>query len=729
MNVVKFLGKTLMAGRDRLAYQMKEHRKQAVALLMMLFAILLFLCLRMDTAFEYRIDSMDTKGALSYDLQHKVSYNQKLDIKDETMFGMSFLFDTHEQVNQGELTVTFNEDGIPIREMTSNIAYFADNVYQKFYFDTPVNIKNESVYGFTMTASYTNPEDVISIQSQSEGDGLLADGKPVEDTSLCCRMIFMFSSFKNKMLFAQIFFVILIGIILLFKLDFSSFRIGRALLITLGIMVMLENVLNRIFSEVRGEWQGRKLAWLVLDLVVLYLLVVYLYSKKKEFAVEKFFLVSAIPLMIIYLALMMPWSAPDTNRHFKAAYRQSNMLLGKEEWVIRKDDAEFFDAAFQVPGNPMIKDVETILDYKSLKAHDTELIPWSSPDRPMEYYSIFCYLPQVLGICLARILGLGSVLMVYLARLFISIVYVLGCYHAIKKAPVGKFIFAAVPLLPMSLMMGTAISYDPMVLLSTLNFLACSLKLSREPESKTTLMECMVWAFLIGAVKGGGYLIFLPLVFIFSRREKQRPFKNGGLIVLAGIVSVVLFDVVLPSGSSLFQFGEAESGALSSAYALANPIEYLHMSTDTYLLSVDSLMINMGGTALAWLEQTIPAAVITSLMLITGVYCIFEKDDIRLGQREKWVFGLIVLLECVLTPIMLMSSTVVGSTYVMGLQGRYYLPVLPLILLILTKYKLHDGAENVTEEHALEIKSSCFRVFAILSCLCIYYMLRLYLTR
>lgn len=281
MNVVKFLGKTLMAGRDRLAYQMKEHRKQAVALLMMLFAILLFLCLRMDTAFEYRIDSMDTKGALSYDLQHKVSYNQKLDIKDETMFGMSFLFDTHEQVNQGELTVTFNEDGIPIREMTSNIAYFADNVYQKFYFDTPVNIKNESVYGFTMTASYTDPEDVISIQSQSEGDGLLADGKPVEDTSLCCRMIFMFSSFKNKMLFAQIFFVILIGIILLFKLDFSSFRIGRALLITLGIMVMLENVLNRIFSEVRGEWQGRKLAWLVLDLVVLYLLVVYLYSKKK----------------------------------------------------------------------------------------------------------------------------------------------------------------------------------------------------------------------------------------------------------------------------------------------------------------------------------------------------------------------------------------------------------------------------------------------------------------
>lgn len=728
MNVIKVLGEIFMAGWQRLMHQMREHKKKVIVLFLLLSAISIFLCLRMDIAFEYEIDTIDAKYASAYDLQNGVCYRQKLNPAQGDLSGIALQIGTHDRVNQGELTVTLNEDGIPIREVTSNIKYFADNAFEEFYFKTPVTIENSHAYDLEITANYT-ADDVISVQSQTEGEGLLSDGNPVDNRSLGCRFIFVHSPLKNKMLLAQIFFVFLVGFIILLCIDFSSFHIGKALLVTIAIIVALENAISKLFNNIKGEWQGDKLAWLIIDLAVIYLLAVYLCSKRKEFTVERFFLVSAIPLMAIYLALMMPWSAPDANRHFKAAYRQSNMLMGKDEWVIRADDAEFFTDVWADAKNPKMKDITMILDYKSLKAHNTELIPWPSPDRDMEYYSIFCYLPQVLGICFGRLLGLGSVLTVYLARIFMGIVYILACYHAIRRTPVGKFIFAAIPLLPMSLMMGTAISYDPMVLLSTLNFLACSLKLSKEPESKSTLIECMAWAFIIGAVKGGGYLILLPMIFIFFGKEKRRALKNGGMIVLAGIVSVVLFDVVLTFGSSLFQFGEEASGTLSSSYILEEPLEYLHMCTDTYLHSIDSLMINMGGTHLAWLEQTIPAAIIVSLMLIIGIYCIYEKDDIRLGQKEKWVFGFIIFLEFTLTPIMLMSSTDIGSDVIMGLQGRYYLPVLPLIIMILTKYKLHDGAENVTTENALQIKSSCFRVFALLSCLSVYYMLRLYLTR
>lgn len=727
MKKIKIPGKIFTDSWEQLIHQFKEHRKPAVTLILILFVISLFLCLRMDKAFEYKMDATDSSDESTYDLQNGICYRQKIDVSDGKLSGVSLKISTHEQINKGELSVTLNEDGVPIRNVTSNIEYFVDNAYQKFYFKTPVTIKNNCAYDIQVTADYT-AENVISVWSQTEGEDLFSDGNPVNGKSLCCRFLLVHTPLKNKILFVQIFFVLLIGLFLLLKMDFTGFQIGKALLAAAAIIVALETAISRVFPYI-PVWAGHKIAWLIIDLAVIYLLVVYLYSPKKEFTVEKFFLVSAIPLMMIYLVLMLPWSAPDTNRHFQAAYRQANMLMGKEEWVIRADDAELYNAAWTDNANSSMGGIATVLYYKSLKAHNTELIPWPSPDKRMEYYSIFCYLPEVLGICLGRILGLGSVCMVYLARLFISIVYILACYHAIKTTPVGKFIFAAIPLLPMSLMIGTAISYDPMVLLATLNFLACSLKLSREPESKPALIECIVWAFLIGAVKGGGYLVLLPMVFIFFGKEKRRALKNGGKIVLAGIVSVVLCDVILPFGSSFFQFGEEASGTLSTSYALANPLEYLHMCVNSYLNSMDALMINMGGTALCWLEQTIPAAVIVSLMLIIGTYCIYEKDAIRLGQREKWVFGFIIFLEFILTPAMLMSSTTIGSNAVMGLQGRYYLPVLPLIIMILTKYKLHDGAENVTTENALRIKSSCFRVFALLSCLSVYYMLRLYLTR
>lgn len=542
------------------------------------------------------------------------------------------------------------------------------------------------------------------------------------------RLILVHSSLAGKILLVQLFLVFFIGLFLLLHIDFDDFQTGKALVVTLAIIVGIEMAVTRFFPHLKGEWQGHKLAWLLIDVATVYLVLVYAYSKKRAFTAERFYLVSVIPLTAIYLTLMLPWSAPDSNRHFQAAYRHSNMLMGQEEWVIREDDAELYNSAWKEHGDPTMEDISLVLYFKSLKARNTELIPWPSPDKRMEYYSIFCYLPQVLGICLGRILGLGSVLTVYLARAFMGIVYILACYHAIQRAPVGKIIFATIPLLPMSLMMGTAISYDPMVLITTLNFLACSLRLSYEPEAKPALMECMAWAFLIGAVKGGGYLILLPMVLVFFKKDRKRALRQSGMVLLSGILSVVAFDVVLPYGSSLFQFGGA-ADKLSSSYAFAHPLEYLHMCAETYINSVDALTINMGGTALAWLEPVIPNAVVVGLMLIIGVSSIYEKDDIRLGQREKWVFGLVVILEIILTPVMLLSWTSVGSNVIEGLQGRYYLPVLPLIIMLLTKFKLHDGAENIAAEHALQIKSSCFRVFALLSCLAVYYMLKLYLTR
>ena len=42
-------------------------------------------------------------------------------------------------------------------------------------------------------------------------------------------------------------------------------------------------------------------------------------------------------------------------------------------------------------------------------------------------------------------------------------------YNAVKKIPVGKYIIGGVLLLPMSLMMASAISYDPLVLVAILS--------------------------------------------------------------------------------------------------------------------------------------------------------------------------------------------------------------------------------------------------------------------
>lgn len=472
---------------------------------------------------------------------------------------------------------------------------------------------------------------------------------------------------------------------------------------------------------------GYQIAFFLFLLMMIYMVMIYTYNMDKEIKPETFFLLSVIPLSAAYLVLMTPLSVPDAGAHFSAAYRFSNILLNKEPWGGRIDDINFF----QNINNhyPNTRDFLLIKSNISLWAKNTELTEWPHKSQNMEYYSIFCYLPQVLGLYLGRLLRFGSVLTVYLSRLCMLIAYIFSCYNAIKKTPIGKFIFAAILLLPTSLMMSSAISYDSLVLICTLNFLACSLRLYHEPESRSALIECIIWAFFVGAVKGGGYLVLLPIVFIFIYPGKKHTWFKTAAIIGSGLASVLLFDVILPAGTKLFQFGGEKSDKLYASYALEHPLKYLEMVFETYLVQPD-LLIQMGGTGLAWLEYTLPSLVIVGFMLVIGIYSIYEEDYMQLNNKDKNILLFTIFLVFFLTPVMLLSWTSAESDVIQGLQGRYYLPVFPLMIIVITKFKLHIGNNGEkTEPHRQEISRLCYHIYALLSCLSIYYMMRLYLTR
>lgn len=473
---------------------------------------------------------------------------------------------------------------------------------------------------------------------------------------------------------------------------------------------------------------GYQIAFFLFLLMMIYLVIIYTYSMGKELKPEAFFLMSVIPISVAYFILMTTMSVPDVKAHFLASYRLSNILLNKEPWIGRIDDINYYQT--MTDKNPDMRDILIVKSNIDLWARNTDLIEWPYIANLMEYYSIFCYLPQVLGLCLGRLMGLGSVLTVYLGRLCMLITYIFFGFNAVKKTPIGKFIFAAIPLLPMSLMLSSAISYDPLVLICTLNFLACSLKLCHEPESRSALRECMVWAFFVGSVKGGGYLILLPIVLIFIFRSRKRAWVNAGAVIGSGVISVFLFDVILPAGTKLFQFGGEASDKLYASYALEHPLKYLEMVFETYLVRADALLINIGGTHLALLENTIPASVIIGFISIIGLYSIYEKDSMQLSYKDKRVLIFIIFLGFFFTPVMLLSWTDVGSSIILGLQGRYFLPFLPLIMIVITKFRLH--AETNEDKHALqrqEVSRLCYKIYAFLSCLSVYYMMRLYLTR
>ena len=277
-------------------------------------------------------------------------------------------------------------------------------------------------------------------------------------------------------------------------------------------------------------------------------------------------------------------------------------------------------------------------------------------------------------------------------------------------------------------MLSSAISYDGVVIIASLAFTAAVLRLYKEPNSILYLVESAIWAFVIGGVKGGGYLVLLLLMILFINRNWKRSIKLVIIVCLAGILSVILFDLILPD-NRLFQFGEEGKGKLTTSWGLLHPLEYFNMCVRTFLDYADSLTIDMGGTVLAWLESTIKTVLVVGLVILTGVESIFEIDDIRLQKKDRNVFCLTIFIMFYFTPLMLLSWTAINSVRIEGVQGRYFLPVLPLIFMVFTKFRMKNATEKVDRHASEAIIIRCQRLFATLSAVGVFYMMRLYLTR
>lgn len=514
---------------------------------------------------------------------------------------------------------------------------------------------------------------------------------------------------------------------------------------------------------------GYRIACIIFLLLGVYVLALVLVTSRKNVSAGSFFMASIVPLGLIYLILMLPWSTPDSNSHILAANRFSNILMGAgegEEWMVRAADADYLPQTWRdgtggiflpcmedyartfliekaVADDVVREDKEDGSDMKSNSDGESiagrlDPIPYFA-DVKMEYYSILNYLPQVLGLTIGRLLKLDPVPAIYLGRILILAAYIAACAHAIRMAPVGKAVFAGIALLPMSLMFSSAYSYDAMVLISTLCFTAAILRASHEPFRSRFFIESAAWAAVIGGTKGGGYLLLLPLVFLLLSAYRtdfgegtEKPRRLGGgrralAVAAAGLLSILVFDLLLPTGT-LFQFGGEGTGNLSFSYALWHPFKYLQLLLAAFIQYADHLTLNVGGTMLSWLERTIPAVFIIGLLLLIAVQALFENDRLQFEERDKRVFLTVILLVLLLMPAMLLSWTPIGSQRIEGLQGRYYLPILPLIYFVLTKFRLYRRTDH-SKSADTQIGRTCMRWFCGISCICVYYLLRLYLTR
>ncbi|MBE5946416.1 MAG: DUF2142 domain-containing protein [Lachnospiraceae bacterium] len=479
----------------------------------------------------------------------------------------------------------------------------------------------------------------------------------------------------------------------------------------------------------KSSFLAHKITIFVIVLISLMMIFVLGYAIH-NYDIEKIYLALVIPLGLIYFTIFLPWTTPDASPHFLATYRHSNILLGFDEsmeWYGRQEDVDYRRNVWGADINPSLEGYANVYHDLNLKCEASEMVQFPVIYENMECYSVFNYLPQVVGFTLARIMNLSTDIMLLLARFLLLIVYILTTYYAIKTTPIGKGVFALVSLLPMSLSVSSSLSYDGMVLISTMCFTANVFNLFKNYDSKKAIIHTAVWAFILGSVKGGGYLILLPLAFVLFRKEdKKKSIMTIMYVVCAGLGAVLLFNVIIPAGAGMFQLGVEGNGKLTASYALEHPLKFIDMAMAAYIEYFDFLAIGSSGTHLSWGEFTIPVSIVMLLMVLICLYSACEEDSVELPKKGKNVFLAIILVGLVATPAMLLSWNNIGAKVIEGLQGRYYLPLLPVFVFVMTKFykrELWEKSQNIM------LKNKFLIWYVIISSVAVFYVLRLYITR
>lgn len=312
------------------------------------------------------------------------------------------------------------------------------------------------------------------------------------------------------------------------------------------------------------------------------------------------------------------------------------------------------------------------------------------------------YLTQAAGYALARGLGMPFRWQLIAARLANMLTYVLLCYVGIRTMKRFKLLLSAVALMPTPLYLCCNFSYDPTI--SGLCFLGTALVMDAVMDRRSLLswrrglgiMLCLT----LGALTKTVYIPLLLLTLMLPREKfassaARRWYKGFAVLICLMTLSTMLLSIATGGTALEDPRGTGADSAGQISYILHHPltyagtlIAYLWNNFTVYFISACRETLAYAGA----LPPTVSTLLL--ILLFAAVFTDHPADlDQRLSARQRLWGALVLAATVALTfTTMYVAFTGVGLTTFDGVQGRYMIPVLPLMWMLLAPDQVENHA-------------------------------------
>lgn len=455
-------------------------------------------------------------------------------------------------------------------------------------------------------------------------------------------------------------------------------------------------LINNNLQKIKAAYVA-VIIFLGLSLIMLYAFV-YIFKAK----VHVIFLAVAIPFGLVYSLLMSPGVIPDEAAHIDMAYRFSNQWLGISDIgdaaiKYRVTDVENWHLT-SIPGAEHYQKLLSTPFWATEGTENSALVAAKTANA----YALL-YAPSAAGVTFARLIHLGTIPMFYMGRLFNFIVFLVGVFFAIKLAPVGKNIFFVSALLPMTMHQAFSFSYDSIMIGGMFLLIALYLKAIYEEETFRLRDKLLTLLMSVILLPGKAIYVFVTMLALLIPKRRFGGMKKkiiylGALFLLTGMAYMVVNLSAISTLMSGVQPAEHVGQSFTMGDLIANPLRTVFIFINTIMYNGSYYVKTLVGERMGWLQIYIPTVFVLLALGISGVAFLHDTAEAYIDRSKSMahrllyfsIFGLVALAAMF---TMLLAYTKFGSEIIDGVQGRYFIPVLPLFgLAVYSRYvKIESG--------------------------------------
>lgn len=460
--------------------------------------------------------------------------------------------------------------------------------------------------------------------------------------------------------------------------------------------------------------------------------------------IENIFTIFSLFWGILFLIINPPFQASDEASHMFRMYGLSEGSMN----IQKKNVAGEIQAGLILPVNLVLismqnHDMIYNTKVKTTFANTKKLfkIPLEPKKKAfcafaVPYYTIISYFPAFIILWLMKLLNFTPILMMYALRFCTLLTYLTLIYFSIKITPIKKWLFFSASIVPVAIYFASSVSTDAIVTGIAFLALAYTFYLAFENSvQRITLKQITVLASLLTllSICKFPYITACLLIFIIPS-DKFKNIKSRFSCFNYVLLINIFIDVAI-IGSTLLMSQDTVS--INSNYnlpitktlelVLTNPMFFANLLYKNFILN--GFYYVQGAFGLfGWGNIAVAPWIIYLYLIMLGACGVINdknEQEFKITLWQKLIFALIFILMTLITAFV--GLAVFGKPFGPEIfifqaklfQGRYWVPLLPLIFLI---FNNNRARYNLKSFKVISILCYTFLLFfCTIILLCRYY--------